>query len=70
MENLLNLGQVTDQVGLGGATVTKQSLSVPTQEVGFDEFDGIVGLGPDSLTLGTLVDKPNQTIPTITDVSG
>lgn len=59
--------EFTDQVSIGGVTVSGQSLAVPTQEIGFDLFDGIVGLGPDDLTLTTLIQKPNQTIPTLTD---
>ncbi|GJJ13202.1 hypothetical protein Clacol_007453 [Clathrus columnatus] len=61
--------EVTDQVSIGGVTVTGQSLSIPTQEAGFVLFDGIVGLGPDDLTLGTLVQNPNQVVPTLTDAS-
>ncbi|KZP09886.1 family A1 protease [Athelia psychrophila] len=47
--------EYTDTVTLGtGLTVTKASIGVATAATGFDGVDGILGLGPNFLTLGTV----------------
>jgi len=57
-----------DNVTLGNVVPTvRQSLAVPNISEGFNLFDGIMGLGLQGLTEGTLLNEPNQTIPTITD---
>ncbi|GJJ13203.1 hypothetical protein Clacol_007454 [Clathrus columnatus] len=60
-------GSVFDSVTIGNAAPVTQSLAVPNISEGFTLFDGIMGLGLQALTEGTLVNEPNQTIPTITD---
>ena len=60
---------VTDDVTIGGITISSQSIGVANQSQGFDGLDGILGLGPDDLTLDTLVNEPGTIIPTVTDVS-
>ncbi|KAF8560104.1 acid protease [Imleria badia] len=58
----------TDTVTLGsGLTITKQSIGVASTSTGFEEgVDGIVGIGPEILTEGTLTNEPNTEIPTVT----
>ncbi|KAF9347528.1 hypothetical protein BGX26_000994 [Mortierella sp. AD094] len=57
-----------DQVNLGGAlTIEKQSIGGAKQSKGFDEVDGILGLGPVDLTTGTLSPDSGATIPTVAD---
>ncbi|KAG2155509.1 aspartic peptidase domain-containing protein [Suillus clintonianus] len=61
--------EYTDTVSLGsGLTITKQSIGVssPSLASGFSGVDGILGLGPLDLTYGTLTNKPDATIPTVT----
>ncbi|KAJ3477060.1 hypothetical protein NLI96_g10724 [Meripilus lineatus] len=56
-----------DTVTLGsGLTITKQSIGVATRSTGFDGVDGILGIGPVDLTVGTLTNA-RATIPTVTD---
>lgn len=64
--------EVVDNVSLGGIATVQQSFGVPFESQGFDLFDGIIGLGLQILTQGTLINEPNTTIPTITNtlVSG
>ncbi|KAF8524829.1 acid protease [Hysterangium stoloniferum] len=60
--------EFTDQVTLASDLVIKsQSIGVATTSNGFSGVDGIMGIGPTDLTLGTL--KPNSaaSIPTVTD---
>ena len=59
---------VIDDLTLGSATI-RQSIGVANISQGFTGFDGILGLGPDRLTLNTLQNERNETIPTVTDVS-
>jgi len=61
--------QSTDQVSLGpGLTIMNQSIGVASATVGFrDGIDGILGIGPVNLTLGTLFSSRSTPIPTITD---
>ncbi|KAI0059467.1 family A1 protease [Artomyces pyxidatus] len=60
--------EFTDTVSLGnGLTVTGQSIGVASTSEGFDGFDGILGIGPDALTVGTLSPSTQSTIPTVTD---
>ncbi|TDL15746.1 acid protease [Rickenella mellea] len=56
-----------DTVTLTSAiTISNQSIGVASSSSGFGGFDGILGLGPTSLTVGTLSD-PSASIPTVTD---
>jgi len=48
-------------------TVVNQSIGIATRSSGFTGVDGILGLGPDDLTLGTLSPDTNTIIRTITD---
>ncbi|OSD00664.1 acid protease [Trametes coccinea BRFM310] len=60
--------EFTDTVTLGnGLTVTGQSIGVASRSQGFDGVDGIIGIGPVDLTVGTLSPDTRSTIPTITD---
>ncbi|KAG6327917.1 hypothetical protein ID866_11172 [Astraeus odoratus] len=57
-----------DAVTLGsGLTIPKQSIGVASSSTGFDGVDGILGIGPVDLTLGTLSPDEHLTIPTVTD---
>ncbi|PAV22065.1 aspartic peptidase A1 [Pyrrhoderma noxium] len=60
--------EFTDTVTLGsGLTASKQSIGVASTSQGFQGVDGILGIGPVSLTVGTLSPDTRSTIPTITD---
>ncbi|KAH0838084.1 aspartic proteinase [Lanmaoa asiatica] len=57
----------TDTVTLGsGLTITGQSIGVASTSTGFTGVDGIVGIGPEILTEGTLTNSPYTEIPTVT----
>ncbi|KAG2070040.1 aspartic proteinase [Suillus decipiens] len=57
-----------DNVSVGpGLTAILQSIGVAAQSEGFDDFDGILGIGPVGLTLGCLRHFPTEPIPTVTD---
>jgi len=57
---------VIDQVSFSPSlTIPQQSIGVANQSQGFEGVDGVLGLGPSDLTIGTV---SNQTvIPTVTD---
>jgi len=50
-----------------GLNVFGQSIGVASSSTGFDGVDGILGLGPTDLTLGTLSPDTTELIPTVTD---
>ncbi|KAN0128884.1 Aspartic peptidase domain containing protein [Lactarius tabidus] len=50
-----------------GLVITKQSIGVASNSSGFDGFDGILGIGPVDLTVGTLSPDSNISVPTVTD---
>ncbi|KAI0664354.1 aspartic proteinase precursor [Cubamyces menziesii] len=58
-----------DLVGLGsgglGLEIPYQSIGVASESVGFEGVDGVLGLGPRDLTLGTLRPSVNGTIETV-----
>ncbi|KAG2067498.1 acid protease [Suillus decipiens] len=57
-----------DYVTVGpGLTVVLQSIGVADQTAGFYDFDGLIGIGPVALTVGSLQDLPTEPIPTVTD---
>ncbi|KAI0634025.1 acid protease [Trametes polyzona] len=60
-----------DNVVIGGANsalkINGQSIGVATESEGFDGVDGILGIGPNGLTVGTLSPDTRSTIPTVTD---
>ncbi|KAI9443644.1 aspartic peptidase A1 [Lactarius indigo] len=57
-----------DTVTIGpGLVIPNQSIGVASTSTGFDGFDGILGIGPVDLTLGTLSPDSNTPIPTVTD---
>ncbi|KAF8519885.1 acid protease [Hysterangium stoloniferum] len=65
---LISVMPVVDQVTLGpGLVIQRQSISVCAASPGFDGFEGILGLGPTDLTLGTLFPASGATVPTVTD---
>ncbi|KFY94364.1 hypothetical protein V500_03310 [Pseudogymnoascus sp. VKM F-4518 (FW-2643)] len=55
-----------DSLTLMGVSIN-QSIGAATSSKGFDTVDGILGLGPTSLTNGTLIPNSNEEIPTIID---
>ncbi|KAG2071103.1 acid protease [Suillus decipiens] len=56
-----------DYVTVGpGLTAIMQSIGVADKIAGFHNFDGLIGIGPVSLTVGSLQDLP-EPIPTVTD---
>ncbi|KAA1468101.1 acid protease [Dentipellis sp. KUC8613] len=60
--------EFTDTVTLGsGLTISGQSIGVASRSEGFDGFDGILGIGPVDLTVGTLSPGTSTAIPTVTD---
>ncbi|KAG1769317.1 aspartic peptidase domain-containing protein [Suillus placidus] len=60
--------EYTDTVTLGkGLIITKQSIGVASSSTSFTNVDGILGIGPEDLTLGSLIKSPAKTIPTITE---
>ncbi|KAG2064030.1 acid protease [Suillus decipiens] len=58
-----------DHVTVGhGLTVIRQSISVADDETAdLENYNGIIGIGPVALTVGTLQDLPKEPIPTVTD---
>jgi len=48
-------------------SITKQSIGVASTSTGFDGVDGILGIGPVDLTVGTLSPATGTSIPTVTD---
>lgn len=57
----------TGPVSLGsGIAAQKQGFALANFAQGFQGYDGILGIGPEDLTLGTILENPTQTIPTIT----
>ncbi|KAH9944888.1 acid protease [Amylocystis lapponica] len=61
------LVEYTDDVTLGnGFTITGQSIGDAATSNGFSGVDGILGIGPQDLTCGTLV-LSSDCIPTVTD---
>lgn len=57
----------TGPVSLGsGITAQEQGFALAEFAQGFQGYDGILGIGPEDLTLGTILENPTETIPTIT----
>ncbi|KIM47467.1 hypothetical protein M413DRAFT_439126 [Hebeloma cylindrosporum] len=60
--------EFTDTVTLApGLVIPKQSIGVASTSTGFAGVDGILGIGPVDLTVGTLSPATNSPIPTVTD---
>ncbi|KAJ7626985.1 aspartic peptidase domain-containing protein [Roridomyces roridus] len=60
--------EVFDQVEIApGLVIADQAIGVAATSIGFDGVDGILGIGPVDLTLGTLSPDSNLIIPTVTD---
>lgn len=60
--------EYTDQVTLAsGLVVSGQSIGVASESNGFNGVDGILGLGPVDLTVGTLSPDTSSAIPTVVD---
>ena len=58
----------TDTVTLSpDLVVVNQYITVASSSSGFSGVSGILGLGPEDLTAGTLPNMPTETIPTIVD---
>ncbi|KAN0135184.1 aspartic protease [Lactarius tabidus] len=47
--------------------VHNQSIGVASSSSGFEGLDGVLGLGPDDLTIGTLSPDSSTSVPTVTD---
>jgi pepsin A len=59
--------EYTDTVTFSSSLkISKQSIGVATTSSGFSDVDGILGVGPVDLTVGTLSEK-SKSIPTVTD---
>ncbi|KAI9450419.1 aspartic peptidase A1 [Lactarius psammicola] len=57
-----------DTVTLGdGLVIPEQSIGVASNSSGLGDFDGILGIGPVDLTIGTLSPATDTSIPTVTD---
>jgi cathepsin E len=57
-----------DQVTIAsGLVIPKQSIGVASTSTGFQGVDGIIGIGPVDLTVGTLSPATGASIPTVTD---
>ncbi|KAH9486071.1 Polyporopepsin [Psilocybe cubensis] len=60
--------EFTDTVTLAsGLVIKKQSIGVASEFEGFDGVDGILGIGPVDLTIGTLSEAFDTAVPTVTD---
>jgi len=60
--------EYTDQVTIAsGLVISQQSIGVASTSTGFQNVDGILGLGPVDLTTGTLSPDTGSSIPTVTD---
>ncbi|KIP11109.1 hypothetical protein PHLGIDRAFT_114776 [Phlebiopsis gigantea 11061_1 CR5-6] len=60
--------EFNDQVAIGSSLkIFGQSIGAATDSTGFDDSDGVLGLGPNGLTVGTLSPASTQSIPTVTD---
>lgn len=59
--------EYTDLLTLNGVSFT-QSIGVARTSTGFQDVDGILGIGPTNLTTGTLSPDAQEEIPTVTDV--
>ncbi|KAL6304721.1 family A1 protease [Sparassis latifolia] len=60
--------EVIDQMTLGPSlTIVNQSIGAALLSKGFDGVDGILGIGPQDLTCGTLVTDMTACIPTVLD---
>ncbi|KAI0333918.1 acid protease [Cubamyces sp. BRFM 1775] len=63
--------EFTDRVQLGGPSqgliIMGQSFGVASEWSGFEGVDGVLGLGPAVLTIGTLSPDSTASIPTVTD---
>ncbi|KAJ7143506.1 acid protease [Mycena crocata] len=58
--------EYTDQVTLGpGLVIKNQSIGVSSNATGFNDVDGILGIGPVDLTTGTV--GSTTSVPTVTD---
>ncbi|KAH9480701.1 Polyporopepsin [Psilocybe cubensis] len=56
--------EFTDEVTLGSLVIKNQSIGVASKANGFQDVDGILGIGPVDLTEGTVSNTPN--VPTVT----
>ncbi|KZT64992.1 family A1 protease [Daedalea quercina L-15889] len=60
--------EVTDQITLApGLTITGQGIGAAATSQGFDGVDGILGIGPQDLTCGTLFPGLSECVPTVVD---
>ncbi|KAI1786242.1 family A1 protease [Ganoderma leucocontextum] len=59
--------EFTDTVHLGDLAIENQSFGGALVAEGFDDVDGILGIGPVALTCGTLIPAVTDCIPTVTD---
>ncbi|KAI0695636.1 acid protease [Cytidiella melzeri] len=60
--------QFNDKLAISSSLVEfGQSIGVATDSEGFDGVDGVLGLGPTGLSVGTLSPATTQSIPTIVD---
>ncbi|KZP03468.1 aspartic peptidase A1 [Athelia psychrophila] len=57
-----------DQVTItSGLVISQQSIGVASKSTGFSGVDGVLGIGPVDLTIGTLSPDTKSNVPTVTD---
>jgi len=61
--------QSTTTVTVEGLTIASQTIGVVDQSNGLTGLDGILGLGPDDLTLNSIVNESGVVISTVPDAS-
>ncbi|KAI0296358.1 aspartic peptidase domain-containing protein [Multifurca ochricompacta] len=60
--------EFTDTVTIGpGLVIPGQSIGVASNFTGFSGLDGVLGIGPTDLTVGTLSPDTGSSVPTVTD---
>ncbi|KAF7792262.1 hypothetical protein EIP86_003298 [Pleurotus ostreatoroseus] len=59
--------EYTDRIAIGQLELGNQGVGAASEAVGFDGADGILGIGPQDLTEGTLTPNTSSTIPTVVD---
>jgi len=59
--------EFTDDITLApGFVIKNQQIGVAKESSGFEGVDGILGIGPEDLTCGTILSHPSTCIPTVT----
>ncbi|KAI0342231.1 acid protease [Trametopsis cervina] len=56
-----------DTLRIGDLTVRKQAIGAADQAKGFEQVDGVLGIGPTLLTLDTIIGEPDTVVATVVD---